>query len=207
MASTKAPLFGLDASGTIGKSIVFSKWKGRTYVRRHAIPSNPQSPAQVGVRAIMTFLTQFYASLTAPQVAEWDALAASDQITPLNAMVRDGMNRAKIGQGWRRNPSAAVLTTINAPTAGAAAALPQGLRVSWTRPVANQGNFSVVVYMSTTTGFTPGRNTIQIVLPVATVTTDILGLETGVPYYFRNCEESVAGELGTLQAQWTGTPT
>jgi len=37
------PLYSQDASGTIGKAIVFSKWKGRNYVRKHVKPANPQS--------------------------------------------------------------------------------------------------------------------------------------------------------------------
>jgi len=47
MARTTAPLFSLDASGTIAKAITFSKWRGRQYVRRHAIPKNPQSPPRL----------------------------------------------------------------------------------------------------------------------------------------------------------------
>ena len=207
MASTKAPLFGLDASGSLGGAIVFAKWKGRSYVRMHSVPSNPNTLAQIGVRALMKFITQDFTNLTAPEVQEWDDLAASDQITALNAQVRDGMNRAKIGQGWREFPTATALTTIDPPTGLTLTALPKGVRIAWTRPAAHQGNYSVAVYLSETTGFTPSRNNLRVVLPVASVTVDVLDLATGIPVYARVRETSQAGELGTLVAQGTATPT
>lgn len=50
MAKVTSPLMSLDASGTVADALVFSKWKGRNYVRQHVIPSNPQSTAQQAVR-------------------------------------------------------------------------------------------------------------------------------------------------------------
>jgi len=207
MASVKAPFFGLDASGTIAGSIVMSKWKGRNYVRRHAIPSNPNSEAQIGVRALMRFISQDYANLSQPEIDEWLALATGDQITPMNAQVRDAMNRAKIGEGWRKFPSAAPLGSIDPPTGLTITALPKGLRISWTRPVADQGDYSAAVYLSPTTGFTPARNNLRLVVPVATTSVDVLGLATGIIMYCRVRETSEAGELGDLVAQGSGTPT
>lgn len=53
MAKTTAPLFSLEASGTVGKTITYSRWHGRSYVRRRVIPLNPQSADQVAVRNAM----------------------------------------------------------------------------------------------------------------------------------------------------------
>jgi len=52
MAKPKAPLFALGASGTIGKTIVFSEWQGIPYVRTYAIPKNPNTPAQQAWRTL-----------------------------------------------------------------------------------------------------------------------------------------------------------
>ncbi len=93
MASVKGPLFSLDASGTIGGAVVFSKWKGRNYVRRHAIPANPKSATQVGTRAMMRFLSQFWATLSAGEQTTWETPAEVDNISPFNAFIGYNMSR------------------------------------------------------------------------------------------------------------------
>lgn len=50
MAITTGPLFSLEASGTVGKTVTYSHWKGRSYVRRRVIPLNPFSADQVAAR-------------------------------------------------------------------------------------------------------------------------------------------------------------
>jgi len=50
MSKVTGPLASLDASGQFGKTIVFSKWKGRNYGRLKVTPSNPQSDSQAAVR-------------------------------------------------------------------------------------------------------------------------------------------------------------
>lgn len=40
----------LDASGTVGKTTTFSKWKGRNYVRLRVTPMNPQTADQQASR-------------------------------------------------------------------------------------------------------------------------------------------------------------
>ena len=52
MAKTTAPLLSFDASGAIGKSMVFAKWRGVGYSRRYVIPGNPQTTGQVLTRDI-----------------------------------------------------------------------------------------------------------------------------------------------------------
>jgi hypothetical protein len=50
MAKTTGPLFSLEASGTVGKTVTYSHWKGRPYVRRRVIPLNPFEADQVEAR-------------------------------------------------------------------------------------------------------------------------------------------------------------
>lgn len=85
----------LDASGTLGKAFVASKWKGRNYMRRHVVPSNPRSAAQTANRAMMAFLSQYWANMSALNQATWNDLASQGNFSPFNAFVRYNMNRWK----------------------------------------------------------------------------------------------------------------
>jgi hypothetical protein len=80
-----------DASGTIAGAAVFSKWRGRNYVRRHAVPSNPRTPGQLAARSIVKFLGREWAGLDPSAWATWltggDArkISAFNQYISLNA--------------------------------------------------------------------------------------------------------------------------
>lgn len=52
MAKVTGPLMSLDASGQVGKTIVFAKWKGQNYVRELVKPLNPEDPDQGDARMI-----------------------------------------------------------------------------------------------------------------------------------------------------------
>ncbi len=207
MATTKAPLFGLDASGSLAKSIVFSKWRGRTYVRRHAIPSNPRSSLQVGMRSVFKFITQDFGGLTQAQKDAWDNLAAPDNITQLNAQVRDAQGRARRNEGWRRGPAETPVPGIDPPTAPAAVAQNKSVDLSWTRPIANQGEYTAAVYVFTADTITGVIAELRIVQDVTDVTATILGLVNGTEYWFEIRETNFDGELGTLSASINATPT
>lgn len=53
MSKVSGPLMSMDASGKLADAIVFSKWKGRNYVRQLVIPYNPQSASQQETRAAL----------------------------------------------------------------------------------------------------------------------------------------------------------
>lgn len=48
----------LDASGTVGGTAVFSKWKGRNYVRLRVTPQNPKTDNQASSRTYVGSLGQ-----------------------------------------------------------------------------------------------------------------------------------------------------
>lgn len=93
MVKVYGPMMSLDASGTLGDAITFSKWKGRNYVRERVIPSNPKSGAQVGRRAMFTFLTQHWAALSASEQATWQDLAEELVASRFNAYLSLNMRR------------------------------------------------------------------------------------------------------------------
>lgn len=58
MAKVTGPLMSLDASGTVGNTTTFSKWKGRNYVRLRVTPQNPKTDAQAQSRSYLGALGQ-----------------------------------------------------------------------------------------------------------------------------------------------------
>lgn len=207
MATVKGPLFSLDAAGSIGKTVVFSKWKGRNYVRRHVIPANPRSGLQVGIRSVFKYITQDWANLSAADIQDWDGAAAADNITGLDAQVRDAITRARRNLGWRENLTDTPLGTIDPPTSPTTTAQPKTLVLDWTRPISNQGDYTAAIYMSTSMGFTADISNLIGVITVTSLTLTVPNLITGTTYYWRVRETDTAGGLGTLSAEDSGVPT
>lgn len=205
MVRVKAPLFSLDASGSVGKSIVFGSWKGRNYVRRHAIPANPRSGLQVGIRAVFAWIARNYASLSAADKSDWTDLALADNITPLDAQVRDAIDLARRNLGWRENTTDAHPAAIDAPTGGTATAQPKTLVVTWVDPVANTPDSCWAIYASLTTGFTPDISNLVGVVEQGIFTFTHANLTTGDNWHYRIRGLSKSGFLGTLCAQFEGT--
>lgn len=54
MAKLKGPLFSLGASQQIGKALVYFPWKGLNVVREHVIPANPNTTGQQTQRGYLT---------------------------------------------------------------------------------------------------------------------------------------------------------
>jgi hypothetical protein len=77
----------MEASGSLGKAIVFSRWKGRPYVRSLVRPHNPRSPGQTSNREMLHYLSQAWSTLTDEQQASWNTLAAAAKTSPFNQYV------------------------------------------------------------------------------------------------------------------------
>ena len=206
MVRVTNPFLSMDASGTIGKALVAAKWKGRNYIRRHAIPANPRSGLQVGIRAAFTFLTQYWASATAGEKTAWGNRAAADNLTALNAMIAMDIDRMRRNLGPLADPTVEATTTVDAPTAGAATAQPKTLVCSWTEPAANKEDWAYALYMHTS-AITPDISNLVRIVPKATTSVTVPNLTTGTTYYFKVRGISKNGTMGTLSSQFTGTPT
>lgn len=88
MAKVKSPLFGLDAVGTIGKSVVFATWRGVRYARRHVIPANPRTTAQTSVRNVFKFLNDLYKFMPAQAQEPWVSYAQGQTYTDRNGFIK-----------------------------------------------------------------------------------------------------------------------
>lgn len=155
MAGVRGGLFSLDASGSIAKTLTFSKWKGRPYVRQLVKPSNPRSIAQRGVRATFGFCALNYAFLTVPQQDSWQFVANAKLITALNAWTSDAQLNRKQDKGIRLDTTGDFSST---PTPGTALAATAGFgryTLDWSASV-DAPAVAYFLYRSDTTGFTAG---------------------------------------------------
>lgn len=195
-----------DASGTIGKTAVFSKWRGRNYVRRHVIPSNPKSALQIAMRASLRFMTQVWSSIPTTQKNEWSDLAAVNNVTLLNAAVADAQGRTRQGNGVRRSPEDAAGTTPSAPTDNSSFAGFQENNLLWTAG-ATAPEFAWMIWRSTSGSFTRSPSTLIRIVPAATTSFIDTGLTSGTEYFYEIAGVNNNGEMGTSSAEINLTPT
>lgn len=198
MVKLAGPALSLDASGTIGGLLTFSKWKGRPYVRTRVIPHNPKSDAQHGIRSMMKFLAQAWAGLSANDKATWEAAADAKKISPFNAFQganmshwRDFLPPGKLSTLLRVATPAAVTGTVPFDSGRyASSVITVGI---------DTDQWGVIVFLSTTTGFLPNWNNVRAVEPIASasiIQVNIGPLANGV-YYLRYHTFSNDGSIGT----------
>lgn len=130
MAKTKAPLFGLGASGQLGKSIVFGSWKGIGTAREYVKPSNPNTILQQTQRGYCTAaVTAFHAAAySVADMTAWARLASiqSTVMSGFNVFCKVYMDEKKLANVWTQIKNVVVsavdalgwLTTITKVSAG-----------------------------------------------------------------------------------------
>lgn len=208
MAIVKGPAFSLDASGALADAIVYSKWKGRNYVRQLVTPANPRSGAQVGFRSSMKFLAQEWAGLTAGEKATWLDRATDMIVSNFNAFTSYNQLR------WRNfltpsqeDPAAEVSTPATAAT-GVATPGVRMMTVVLTDSV-TAPDWGYILFRSLTTGFTPAISNAIALLPwdVAGATTYIDTPLEPDTYYYRSKGFNDDGIAGALDIEFDGTIT
>jgi len=88
MAKTTAPLLSFGGSGQIGKTMVYGSWKGRSYVRRHVTPANPQTAEQTVTRNAFSFIQSVYKFAPSLVTDVWDAYASGLVLTARNGFTK-----------------------------------------------------------------------------------------------------------------------
>jgi len=88
MPKVTAPLLSFDARGQIGKTQVYSSWKGRPYARRYTIPANPQSAEQTLTRNCFSFLQATYKLAPPLFTAAWESYIKGKVLTSRNAFTK-----------------------------------------------------------------------------------------------------------------------
>lgn len=105
MARVKGPLFSFEASGSLKKTITFSQWKGRNYVRTHTIPLNPQTATQVNVRTAITLLVAQWKTEIVGYQTEWNTFGKTLNLSGFNAYVKRGMEEYMVQLGSSTTPA------------------------------------------------------------------------------------------------------
>ena len=199
MAKLDGPLMSMGASGSIGGVLTFGANKGRNFVRRLVIPSNPQSAAQTGVRSMMGWMGKEWAQLSAGNQATWQTKATQFNISPFNAFVKQGMdNWSNALAPQRQDPAEAAAP--GAAVTGEADTVTEGrATITWVDSVTAL-QFGVIFYMSQTLGFTAGRDNAYGVIDLGVLKFVTKTLIAGT-YYYRLAPFNVEGEIGTLTAE------
>jgi len=207
MARVSAPLFSLDASGTVANAIVFSKWRGRQYVRRHARPKNPRSAGQIGIRAAMKFLAQAYTDNKGDIDTNFADPSKSANVSFFNAYVAYNIRRWRQAHGvsieYPATESANSITITQGLTAGQ-----RNIIVSVTAS-ATTLLWAIAIYRSTATITTVNWNNCIAIIPV---TDGAAHLYTDAPlvagtYHYRAAAINNTGKIGTACADASATST
>lgn len=102
MAKVTGPLMSLDASGTVGNTTTFSKWKGRNYVRLRVTPMNPKTADQATSRTYLGAMGQALSSILT---------RAKDSLSVGSQFWADAVSFAPAGQSWISFASRTILGT------------------------------------------------------------------------------------------------
>lgn len=87
MAKTTAPILSFGATGTVAKTVVFSRWRGIPYARRHVIPANPNTVDQQATRNVFKTMVEMWKVAGTLAVAPWDAFATGRPFVGRNAFI------------------------------------------------------------------------------------------------------------------------
>lgn len=184
MAKVKGPLMSMRASGQLGKTLVFSRWKGEPTVRQHVVPANPNTGGQQAVRnnfkaGVLEWHTAGYNAIDR---TAWNTFAGtySDPRSGFNQMVAEFRACMEAGNVWSRLATAVINTGTTKQIVLVLASLEDATTVGYigTSPT----------YMPTSqAAVSSGGDTVQ--------TITFTGLTTGVKYYFY-AKQTLGGKGG-----------
>lgn len=152
MVKVTAPGMSLDASGTLAGALVFSKWKGRNYIREHVIPANPKSGGQVGVRSMFKFLTQDWVNLSQAEQDDWLDRAGDLVASTFNAYLSYNMKRWRNFQAPSKEDPATEVSTQPDLCTGVATPGIRSMSLAITHGT-NLADWGMMIFMDLTTAF------------------------------------------------------
>ena len=131
------------ASGKV-KDTVFSKWKGRAYIRARVVPANPQSAAQTLVRESLARCVTMWQSFEAQLKSAWGVYASPYSISGYNAWMK--LNRADEQAGDPLttspvNPDILAVTDLAAASGSGSGEID----LTWTDPGQGAGYYAYII--------------------------------------------------------------
>lgn len=91
MAKVTAPMLSFDASGTIGKTATFAKWRGINYARQRVVPANPNTSGQQFVRSMFALLREMWKIGPSAMQDPWNAFASGRPFTGSNKFIGENV--------------------------------------------------------------------------------------------------------------------
>ena len=206
MVRVYGPMMSLDASGSLAQAIVFSKWKGRNYVRERVIPANPKSGGQRGMRAMLKFLAQNWTNVGDSPQASWEARADAASISPFNAFTSYNQKRWRNFTGPTDTYPEA---TTDVDTTLSTLALTLGERsITVTQAVTTAADgWGILIFRSPTGTFDTGWDNLIAALPIDS-TNDIVYVDTPLTpgdYYYDVRPFTLDGQIGAEVGEETET--
>ena len=109
MAKVIGPIQSFEARGKLGSS-VFGTWRGINVVRAHFIPANPQTAAQVNIRAAMSISVISWQALSPADKLTYDTAVKGEPLSGFNKMVQGALDAymSQLGTGTTPTSLAAV---------------------------------------------------------------------------------------------------
>jgi len=208
MVKVAAPMFSLDASGSLAGAIVFSKWKGRNYVRQLVRPSNPKSALQVAVRVMFKFLSQAWKNVGGTPQASWEELAAAGIVSPFNSFMARNQSRWREFSAPSQTYPAPETGTLPVATLDSATAGSRHADLAFSITTLNNV-WGVAIFQSPTGTFTPAIGNCIAILPVdntGAMTYTVSGLPPGAVFFDAKFFTK-EGVLGTDEGEVTCTVT
>jgi hypothetical protein len=93
MAKTKGTFFSLEASGTIGKCVTASIWRGVQYVRKHFVPKTSMDAKHTNIRAALTLAMAYWlVTKKAVDGPAFDAAAAGTPMSGTNLYMKKALD-------------------------------------------------------------------------------------------------------------------
>ncbi len=168
MVKLKGPIFSQQASGTIAKTLTVSSWKGRAYMKKHAVPTNNQQPTQLGVRVVMSFLAKQWSLLSPTEQLSWDELAAALNVSALNAYVSINQKRFADGAAFTKEYPAAEDSYTTQVIITLITQVSRHLKIEVYNYVPQTG-WTGLLYRSSQIGFTAGPSNLVNTFPLTNV--------------------------------------
>ncbi len=98
MVKLTAPLMAQEASGKLGKALIYSRAGVRNYAKRYRKPSQPQSTLQLSNRALVAWLTTRWATLSTAAQSSWWEHAERWSLSKYHAYLRYNCRRFQAGE-------------------------------------------------------------------------------------------------------------
>lgn len=72
MVKTKGPILSAEAHGALADTLIYATNNKRRSARTYTKPRDPQTPAQLGHRAMIRYIARQWTTLTDPERATWE---------------------------------------------------------------------------------------------------------------------------------------